>query len=190
MMSTTYQPGPPHGSRDGVHYREVITRKPMFLWAVAFLVCGLFVWGFVQQVILGRPFGNNPGPDWLMWVLLISGVGVAAFLYALRLETLVDETHVRVKLHPLWGKAVRLEEIESVTPRRYRPILDYGGWGIRYRPGRGWAYTLSGSQGVEVVTLRGKRVLIGSEHAEELALAILEAAGAEHEGRLASEPVR
>ena len=61
--------------------------------------------------------------------------------------------------------------------RTYRPILEYGGWGIRYTMGRGWAYNVSGNQGVQLELASGKRILIGSQRAEELARAIGEAKG-------------
>ena len=62
--------------------------------------------------------------------------------------------------------------------RTYRPLLEYGGWGIRYAPfGKGWAYNVHGSQGVQLELTNGKRILIGSQRAEELARAIGEAKG-------------
>jgi hypothetical protein len=69
-----------------------------------------------------------------------------------------------------------LAEIVSWDARTYRPILEYGGWGIRYSPfGKGWAYNISGNQGVQLELMNGKRILIGSQRAEELARTIAEA---------------
>ena len=53
--------------------------------------------------------------------------------------------------------------------RQYRPILDYGGWGIRWGPGKGWAYNVSGNRGVQLELLDGKQLLIGSQNPEKLA---------------------
>jgi hypothetical protein len=62
--------------------------------------------------------------------------------------------------------------------RTYRPILEYGGWGIRYSPfAKGWAYNVSGNQGVQLELASGKRILIGPQRAEELARAVGEAKG-------------
>jgi hypothetical protein len=62
--------------------------------------------------------------------------------------------------------------------RTYRPILEYGGWGIRYSPfGQGCAYNVSGNRGVQLELADGQRILIGSQRAEELARAIGEAKG-------------
>ncbi len=51
----------------------------------------------------------------------------------------------------------------------YSPITEYGGWGIRWSPHRGWAYNVGGSKGVQLGRANGKRILIGSQRADELA---------------------
>jgi hypothetical protein len=55
--------------------------------------------------------------------------------------------------------------------RTYRPIRDYGGWGIRY--GRnGKAYNVSGNRGVMLEFSHGQKLLIGSQKPGDLANAI------------------
>ncbi len=53
----------------------------------------------------------------------------------------------------------------------YRPILEYGGWGIRYGL-RGRAYNVSGNRGLRVELTNGKHILFGSAKPEELKLAL------------------
>ena len=52
-------------------------------------------------------------------------------------------------------------------------IAEYGGWGVRMRRG-GMAYNVSGDRGVQLELMDGKRILIGSQRAGELADAIRE----------------
>ena len=34
-------------------------------------------WPFIQQIIGGKPVGQNPAPDWLVWVIwLFIGLGL------------------------------------------------------------------------------------------------------------------
>ena len=62
---------------------------------------------------------------------------------------------------------------KSCEPRVYRPVLEYGGWGVRYTPfGRGWAYNVSGNRGVQLVMSSGRRALVGSQRPDDLAGAI------------------
>ena len=55
--------------------------------------------------------------------------------------------------------------------KHYRPLIDYGGWGVRLGMG-GWAYTTGGNEGVKLRLRRGIPVLIGSERSRELEAAI------------------
>ena len=65
-------------------------------------------------------------------------------------------------------KVYLFENILCVEAVHYRPIRDYGGWGIRI--GRnGKAYNVSGNMGVMVNLEDGKRFLIGSQKSELLA---------------------
>ena len=63
------------------------------------------------------------------------------------------------------------DDIASCEARTYRPLLEYGGWGIRWGPS-GRAYNVKGNRGVQLVLSSGKRLLVGSQKAEELATAI------------------
>jgi hypothetical protein len=58
--------------------------------------------------------------------------------------------------------------VEALT---YRPIKDFGGWGVRWAA-RGIVYNARGKRGVRMVLASGERVLVGSQRAEDLARAI------------------
>ena len=65
------------------------------------------------------------------------------------------------------------DAIESAEARTYRPIMDYGGWGIRFGV-RGKAYNVRGNRGLQLILGEGRseQILIGSQRAEELAMAV------------------
>ena len=69
-----------------------------------------------------------------------------------------------------------MTEIVRLEARTYSALREYGGWGIR-----GWggkrAYNVSGNRGVELTLKDGHKVMIGSQRAEDLARAIIEARG-------------
>jgi len=65
-------------------------------------------------------------------------------------------------------RIIPIPEISGISRIRYRPLRDYGGWGIRAgRPGI--AYTVSGNEGVVICRQGGKTFLLGSRRAGELA---------------------
>ena len=154
-------------------FREVQYMRRV--WWVLLLVLGttaLMWWGFVQQIILGIPWGNNPSSDWMMWLLwLIFGIGFPLFFYWLQLIVEVSEDSVLINYMPLTKTSIPLADIQEAEARTYRPLQEYGGWGIRRRSNRR-AYNVSGNSGVEITLHDGRKIMIGSQKAEELALAV------------------
>lgn len=160
--------------RETVSYREVNSSKPSWIWPVLIFASGLMWYGFVQQIILGKPFGDNPGPDWVVWLTwILAGIGLPFLFIAARLIVTVGRDEIVVRWFPLKTRRIKLADIEACEVRKYSPIREYGGWGIRYGgPEKGWAYTLSGNHGVFVKTVSERNLLIGSETPQRLAAAI------------------
>ncbi len=154
------------------------TQRPRQSWL--FLIIGFIAavgWAiFVQQIVRGRPVGNNPMSDWGVWVLTaLLGVGVPLFFLWFRLETTVYSDRVEIRMLPFSYRVIRAAEITHAAARTYRPLREFGGWGLRWGFsgfGANRAYTISGNEGVQLVLRDGKRVLIGSRHPRELAGAI------------------
>ena len=73
---------------------------------------------------------------------------------------------------PTYRKALPITLIQKVDVVRYRPLREYGGWGIRV----GWngdrALTARGNLGVRLEMLDGATLLLGSQRPEALAIAI------------------
>ena len=52
--------------------------------------------------------------------------------------------------------------MDQVHVRTYSPVIEYGGWGMRY--GRnGTAFNVRGNVGIQIVKKDGKRILIGTQ---------------------------
>ena len=70
-----------------------------------------------------------------------------------------------------------LADVTEVEPVTYRPVMHYGGRGIRYSFGslggtKGKAYNVSGNHGVRLTYTTNRHLLIGSQKPDELAAAI------------------
>jgi hypothetical protein len=109
----------------------------------------------------------------ISWVGLVVVGAVAGFVYSLRLRTEVRTDGVYVKMWPLhWSfRRILWADIERYEAKRYQPIREFGGWGIRWAPGK-IAYNVSGSQGVWIEQTDGRAVLVGTQRAEEFVTAI------------------
>jgi hypothetical protein len=145
--------------------------RQVWIWGllagVFLLVVGSFTWGVISEP------EKVAGGVWILPAAIFLSIygGVALLLWFMRLTVRVDHHHLHVRFFPLLTKNIPLEEIEQAEARTYRPILEYGGWGLRYG-WKGTAYNVSGNRGVQLVLRNGKRILIGSQRAEELAAAI------------------
>lgn len=111
----------------------------------------------------------------LIALAIIFGLTLLLFYFA-RLETRVEEDGVHIRFFPfhLSDRVIEWSEIDDFEAEKYRPILEFGGWGLRWRPGRR-AYNVSGNKGVRITKSSGKQVVIGSQRPEELEEAIRDA---------------
>ena len=110
------------------------------------------------------------------WVLV--GVGIPVLFLTMKLETEVRADALYVRFFPfhLQPRKFTWPDISKSEARRYDPLREYGGWGIRWGRG-GRAYNVSGDRGLQLVLKDGKRWLIGSQKADELAAAVERAMG-------------
>ena len=111
-------------------------------------------------------------------LLIVAGVFVpltiAALFWLLKLETEIrpDGLYVRYLPFHIHFKKFAADDLSEYYARQYKPIWEYGGWGIRWSLTKGKAYNVSGNKGVQLVFKNGKRLLIGSQRADELEQAI------------------
>jgi hypothetical protein len=97
------------------------------------------------------------------------------FFFLVRLETKIDEVGIWIRFFPfhLRFKCISWTTVSKVFVREYNPLFEYGGWGIKYGfTGYGKAYSINGNKGLQIELLSGKKVLIGTNKAEELELVI------------------
>lgn len=96
-------------------------------------------------------------------VLVLAAVG-ALFFFA-KLETRIDDTGITIRYFPFQRVYyyVRWDEIEEIHIRKYSPLFEYGGWGLRYSLTNGKAYNVSGNKGLQLKLKSGKKFLIGTQ---------------------------
>jgi len=80
------------------------------------------------------------------------------------------------KMWPLHWSFRRLpwSEVKRHEAKQYRPLREFGGWGIRWTPGK-LAYNVRGNQGVWIERTNGRAILVGSQTPEKFVKAIDEA---------------
>ena len=133
-------------------------------------ILGLSVWGIVQQIFMGQPFGTKPAPDVVL--ILFSMIPVLFLLLFIFMKqiTNIDNQGIEVIISPLGRRRISWKNIEKAYIRDYKPLMEYGGWGIRYGFGnKGLAYSLGGGhKGLQLELNNGKKILVGTKKALEL----------------------
>lgn len=158
-----------------VRFREEQGFRQWWVLLLIGLVAALQWWGFIQQIVLGRPWGNNPAPDWMMVLLwLLFGIGMPLFFLYMKLIVTVTDDAIDIHYRPLTRRTIPISEITHIEALKYSPIREYGGWGIRGAGGNR-TYSISGDRGVEVTLTDGHKVMIGSQQADALAQEIEDA---------------
>ena len=143
----------------------------MVLMGVAFVasIGPLLYYGFVQ------PEPGQPADG-----LSVRGSGMLAgglvIVYCLAFSTFsclnveVRSDHLFIWFGPLRliRRRIRYSDVQRVSAITYRPFREFGGWGIRWRPGKS-AWSIRGNQAVNVELRNGKSVYVGSRFPRRLA---------------------
>ena len=143
-----------------------------WIMLVILVVAALTWWGFIQQIGVNQPWGSDPSPDWAMWLLWgLFGIGMPLLFWYMGLIVDVNDKGLSIQFFPLLRRSVFWSEIRSVTVVSYKPLRQFGGWGIRGFSNHR-AYSVKGNRGVEITLANGNKLLIGSQKAEEMARVI------------------
>ncbi|MGB6082753.1 hypothetical protein [Moheibacter sp.] len=147
--------------------------KPLFQETQRFTQWWLWLLLFSVSLTIYRPIymaiSEGQPLDAGQWVGVIILAVVILFMFIIRLDTRIDERGIYVKFFPVIPKFkfYSWEEISTAVVRKYSPLMEYGGWGIRF--GRnGKAYNIKGNKGLQLKFKSGNALLIGTQKAEEL----------------------
>lgn len=157
--------------------REVIFRevqRPNQFWLrVVILLSAIYIWyWFIQQIILDRPFGDNPAPDKitiLFWTIF--GVLLPTLTFGIiKLVTEVRKDGLYIRFFPFHIKYkqfsfTNIQDYESIN---YSSLKRFGGWGIRVNFKGERVYNISGNEGIVLKLKHEEIVIIGTKNPQEL----------------------
>lgn len=141
-------------------------RWTYIIYILLFALLGLFVYADIQQIIFGRPFGDKPASNAALLVITLFILVLLVLLYQAKLETLVTDDGVYFKWKPFqktyrkfaWSEIVKAE------------IIRFGFIGYGWRlTSYGTIYNVAGDKGLQLHLKSGKKVVLGTQKANELA---------------------
>lgn len=127
---------------------------------------------FVINVIIRLMLVTNVEEDWLMAVLSI-GFLTSAILSIFLSNCLVTQITIEgiyIRFPPFMPdeKEYLWKDIQELYITKYKPITQFGGWGIRIGP-FGRAYNISSRTGLQIILRDNSRLLVGTKQPEKLA---------------------
>ncbi len=149
----------------------------VWIWAIT-LSAAVLTWAIFLRELYFAPEPSTSATEAAIFllVLLVVGVGIPAFVYSLRLEVELNEEELAIRFRPFVRRRIPLSRIREFHARPYRPIREYGGWGLRYGPS-GKAYNVKGDRGVQLLLEGREKLLVGSQRPEEFEGALARATG-------------
>tara|TARA_B100001964_G_scaffold157832_1_gene173311 strand:- start:78 stop:572 length:495 start_codon:yes stop_codon:yes gene_type:complete len=159
-----------------ISFNEKQTFRQWWIWLLILIAPTVCLALLIQQAFFEKPLGINQQGDFLLLILTVTlGAVFPLLFYIIQLETKVNSEGILLKFRPFHINWIKLDfnEIKMAESTKYKPLMDYGGWGIRYGK-NGKAYNVSGDRGVLLTLKNGSRVMIGSGDVDSLYSAINE----------------
>lgn len=93
---------------------------------------------------------------------------ILVLFWVLKLNTSINHEGITARFEPFsfFKRHYNWNEINECYVRKYSPLNEYGGWGIRVL-GKSKAYNVSGNMGIQIVTKDKIKFLIGTNKPEE-----------------------
>ena len=160
----------PHAHATGPRFLEIqpLHRNPIIRVLVP--VSMLTTTGILGAVALaGQGSGQSLFLVWLACIALEAGL-----VFGFRQRVRVGDGRLDAVVTPLypWKRSIPVDRIESLVRVKVDPMSELGGWGLKWSKKHGLAMIITGDQAVALTHDGGRKLLLGSPRADELAAAI------------------
>lgn len=154
----------------GLYFKE--SQMVNISWKWIFFI-GLYVlmfWALIEQLSEQKDLHAIISILFSLLVIVVFNI----IVLVMRLDTEIDETKIIYRYRPFHRKPkeILFSEISEIYLREFKPVREYGGYGIQRRIRKGRAFTISGNIGLQIVLKSGKKILIGTQKPKELKLLI------------------
>lgn len=149
-----------------VLYIETQQFRQLWLWT---LFLGILIFPF-WEIISDLNNSNENSTNIFGWIFIGAMSLFLWFFFKIKLTTIISEQEISIRFNFFHRKSkiITWNEIQKAEIITYNPIMDYGGWGIKYGGLNSIAYNVSGNQGLQLYLKNGKKILIGTQKPEEL----------------------
>ena len=138
-------------------FTEIQQFRQKWLWAILVTVTAVSI--YFSVINQGLQSG-------ILVLLLMSPILIG--LYKAKLVTKIGGNKLRYQFYPfhLTEREISLDETK-IEVKEYSPLLEFGGWGLRWRPGK-IAFSVSGSKAIRINSDEGREIILGTQKPEEV----------------------
>jgi hypothetical protein len=148
-------------------FKEQQKFRQWWIWIILVLVGVNSLWVTIHE------FKSGQGDIWdhimLPFILLLLPASVIFLMLFIKLETEIKDDGIYVRFFPI-QKRFRFyswDSIAEVYVRTYKPLAEYGGWGLR-GSGNNRALNIAGKEGLQLIMQDGRKLLIGTQKPQEI----------------------
>ncbi len=157
-------------------YEEKQRFNQWWMLVINFSVIGILLYFMYEWYIAGNAVDKVSSSDYAAQIaVILMLVLVVALLFLLGLKTTIDENGIQYQFRPFHRgkKTISWKEMDKCYTRKYKPILEYGGWGIKPVPkSNDMAYNVKGNMGIQIHLKNGKKILIGTQNPDNAQIVI------------------
>jgi hypothetical protein len=157
------------------YFNETQRFRQWWIYAVIALVLASWVFSLITIYPETQKEGDNSATI----MLIINSIFIPVIIYVLvgviKLKTRIRKEGIYYRFVPLHFKEkfISPDEIEKFEVRKYKPIPEYGGWGVKSRGKKhGKAVNISGNMGLQLYLKNGKKLLIGTQKPRKIEKAV------------------
>lgn len=151
-------------------FKEEQTFVGTWMW---YLIIGISVVS-VGGAAIGLVFKHDSEGYVGLIIAAIVTIGLVLLFYTSKLSVSIDQHNLYYRFPPFVNseKLLSQGDIKELYVRKYKPIMEYGGWGYRFRFRSGRAINVAGDVGLQLVLKNGKKLLIGTQKPEAMKEAV------------------
>lgn len=145
-------------------FKELQKANLGWKWALFIILYALMFWALYEQIQV-KDLTGILAITFSTLVIIIFNV----IIVSMNLETEIDENIISFRFKPFHKKqrTIKLDEIRKLYIRTYKPLKEYGGYGIQKSLRNGKAYHLKGKTGIQIILKDNKKILIGTQKPKE-----------------------
>lgn len=135
---------------------QIVETQRLSLGLLVFLFFSSLALFLIINVFLKTDTG------WFGYFFMILLLFMLVLLYnVVSMETVVTRKYLKIRIHPFINESINLSDIVDVNTVSYRPLLDFGGWGLRFND-KGTMYSVRGNKAVILTMSDNKVFYVGS----------------------------